>query len=184
MSRDMTETNKVSVRPAKTQVSLGICPVWSESSLSTWRNLGPLATQWADSEVSDQTGRVPRLIWVFAGCTLILLVLSCHNSNVLQDFRSHALWKWLCQNTKWARARQNQKNDLCSQQRHWSAWALPSLISLHCSLEKGLGPKLTLKCTAKTLIGRLGGCWGWSESSLEVILRLKCFWGETGNGAW
>ena len=26
-------TNKVTVRPAKTQISLGICPVWSESSL-------------------------------------------------------------------------------------------------------------------------------------------------------
>ena len=27
--------NKMSVRPAKTQISLGICPVWSESSLCT-----------------------------------------------------------------------------------------------------------------------------------------------------
>ena len=27
------KTNKVSVRPAKTQISLGIRPVWSESSL-------------------------------------------------------------------------------------------------------------------------------------------------------
>ena len=29
------KTNKVSVRPAKTQFSLGIHPVWSESSLCT-----------------------------------------------------------------------------------------------------------------------------------------------------
>ena len=29
------KTNKMSVCPAKTQVSLGICPVWSESSLCT-----------------------------------------------------------------------------------------------------------------------------------------------------
>ena len=70
------KTNKMSVRPAKTQISLGIRPVWSESSLSTWRNLGSLATLWARSEDSDQTGRVPRLIWIFAGHTLILLV--CH----------------------------------------------------------------------------------------------------------
>ena len=28
------KTNKVSARPAKTQISLGIRPVWSESSLS------------------------------------------------------------------------------------------------------------------------------------------------------
>ena len=47
MSRDMTKTNKMSVRPAKTQISLGIRPVWSESSLSAWRNLGSLATKWA-----------------------------------------------------------------------------------------------------------------------------------------
>ena len=38
------KTNKTSVRPAKTQISLGIRPVWSESSLSAWRKLGSLAT--------------------------------------------------------------------------------------------------------------------------------------------
>ena len=54
------KTNKVNERPAKTQ----ICPVWSESSLSAWRNLGSLATHWAHSKDSDQTGRMPRLIWV------------------------------------------------------------------------------------------------------------------------
>ena len=60
-SRD--KTNKVSVRPVKTQISLGIRPVWSESSLSAWRNLVPLATHWAHSIV-------------FAGCRATLLVLS------------------------------------------------------------------------------------------------------------
>ena len=44
------KTNKMSVRPANTQISLGIRPVWSESSLSAWRKLGFLATQWAHSE--------------------------------------------------------------------------------------------------------------------------------------
>ena len=42
-----------------------------------------LATHWAHSEVSDQTVRMPRLIWIFAGRTLILLVLSCRGSNVM-----------------------------------------------------------------------------------------------------
>ena len=56
------KTNKVSVRPAKTQISLGIRPVWSESSLSTWKKLGSLATYWAHREDSDQTGRMPWLI--------------------------------------------------------------------------------------------------------------------------
>ena len=76
------KTNKVNVCPAKTQISLGIRPVWSESSLSAWAKLGPLATHWAHSEDSDQTGRMPRLIWVFAGRTVTLLVLSCRGSNV------------------------------------------------------------------------------------------------------
>ena len=70
------KTNNVVVRPAKTQISLGIRPVWSGSSLSAWRNLGSLATHWAHSEDSDQTERMPRLIWVFAGRAVILLVLS------------------------------------------------------------------------------------------------------------
>ena len=39
-------------------------------------SLGSLATHWAHHEDSDQTGKIPRLIWVFAGCTVILLVLS------------------------------------------------------------------------------------------------------------
>ena len=47
-----------------------------QSSLSTWRNLGSLATHWVHSKDSDQTGRIPRLIWVFSGRTAILLVLT------------------------------------------------------------------------------------------------------------
>ena len=47
------KTNKMSVRPAKTQISLGIRPVCSESSLSAWRNLGSLATHWVDNKDSD-----------------------------------------------------------------------------------------------------------------------------------
>ena len=58
------------VRPAKTQISLGIRPVWSESSLSARRMIGSLASYWAQSEDLDQTGRMSRLIWVFAWRTL------------------------------------------------------------------------------------------------------------------
>ena len=63
------KTNKMTVRTAKTQISLGIRPVWSVSSLSTWRKLGSLAIHWAHSEDYDQTGRMHRLIWVVAGHT-------------------------------------------------------------------------------------------------------------------
>ena len=51
----------------KTQISLSIRPVWSESLLCTqWVAKGSVILQ-ADSEDSDQTGRMRRLIWVFAG---------------------------------------------------------------------------------------------------------------------
>ena len=42
----MTKPTKWHVRPAKTRIR----PVWSESSLSAWRKLGSLATNWAHSE--------------------------------------------------------------------------------------------------------------------------------------
>ena len=75
------KTNKMSVRPAKTQISRGIRPVWSESSLCAhWVAKDPRFRH-ADSEDSYQTGRMPRLIWVSAGRTLILLVLSCRGSD-------------------------------------------------------------------------------------------------------
>ena len=52
----------MSVRPAKTQISLGIHPVWSESSLGVqWVAKDPSFLH-ADTEDSDQTGRMPRLI--------------------------------------------------------------------------------------------------------------------------
>ena len=62
-------TTKWHVHPVKTQVSLGIHPVWLESLLSAWRNLGSLTTHWVNSEDADLTGWMPRLIWVFAGRT-------------------------------------------------------------------------------------------------------------------
>ena len=63
------KTNRMTVRPAKTQISLVFRPVWSESSLCGQRiAVGPSFLH-ADSEDSDQTGRMPRLIWVFAGHT-------------------------------------------------------------------------------------------------------------------
>ena len=80
------KTNKMSVRPAKTQISLGIRPVWSDSSLSAWRKLWSLATHWAHRENSDQTGRMPRLIWVFVGRKDILLVLSYRGSITIHNY--------------------------------------------------------------------------------------------------
>ena len=69
MSSLMTKPTKWSELPAKTQISLGIHAVWSEFSLSAWRNIGSWATHWVHSKDSDQTRQMPRLIWVFAGHT-------------------------------------------------------------------------------------------------------------------
>ena len=60
------KTNKMAVHPAKTQISLGIRPVWSECVRMKEPGVYPLIIQ-----------QMPRLIWVFAGRTLILLILSC-----------------------------------------------------------------------------------------------------------
>ena len=46
----MTKPAKLHVPPAKTQISLGISPVWSESSLYTQLNVGSLASHLAHSE--------------------------------------------------------------------------------------------------------------------------------------
>ena len=76
------KTNKMSVHPAKTQISLGIRPVWSESLLCTqWVAKYPSFLH-ADSKDSDQTGRMPKLICVYAGRTcqfvgFVMLWLIC-----------------------------------------------------------------------------------------------------------
>ena len=70
----------MSVRPAMTQISMGIAQSDQSSLCAQWVAKDPSFLH-ADSEDSDQTGRLPRLISVFAGRTLILLVLSCCGSN-------------------------------------------------------------------------------------------------------
>ena len=62
----MTKLTKWHVRPAKTHIKLCIRPVWSESSMSARSKRWSLAIRWAHSEDSDQTERMPMLIWVFA----------------------------------------------------------------------------------------------------------------------
>ena len=66
------------VRLAKTKISLGIRSVWSEPSLSAWRQMESLAILGEHSEDSDQAGGMPRLIWVFAGRTHSSFCWFCH----------------------------------------------------------------------------------------------------------
>ena len=74
LSRLAIKPTKWHVRPAKTHQP-GHPPSLIRVFLSAWRKHGSLATHWAQCEDSDQTGRMPRLIWVFARRTIILLVL-------------------------------------------------------------------------------------------------------------
>ena len=78
-SHDKTTTWHVC--PAKTQISLGIHPVWSESLLSAWRNL------WLSLERTAKTlirlGRCPGWSECSLGVQIILLVLSWGGSFVI-----------------------------------------------------------------------------------------------------
>ena len=110
------------------------------------------------------------------------------NYEYANSLQCHTQWflKWI-QYKNWATAWQNQQNDLCAQRGLKSAWASAQCDqSLRCPPEAKLGPKLPIERTSKTLI-RLGGCPGWSESSLgtQVILLVlslggsKCFFLES-----
>ena len=87
MGRNMRKHTWWYVHLTKTQISLRIRTVWSDSSLSTWRNFASLAIQTAPSEDSDQsahsrrlirifTGRILNLVWIFTGriCPKILFL--------------------------------------------------------------------------------------------------------------
>ena len=64
------KTNKMICEPSEDSDQPGHPrPGWSESSLSAqWVAKDPRFLN-ADSKDSNQTGRMPRLIWVFTGCT-------------------------------------------------------------------------------------------------------------------
>ena len=76
LSRLATKPTKWHVLPAKSQTSLGLHPVRSESSLSARRSIGSLAVYWVHGEDTVQTRDMPSLIWVFAGRTDHLF---CHD---------------------------------------------------------------------------------------------------------
>ena len=81
-----------------------------QSLLPTWRKLGSLATHWVHTKDSDQTGWMPRLIWVFAGCT--------------SHFVGFVV-RWLI----WDRAWQNLQNDSRSSKDSDQQWHSSSLLS-------------------------------------------------------
>ena len=115
------------------------CAPSEDSSLTAWWKLGPLATHWAHSEDSDQTGRVPRLIWDFAGriCRFVGFVMS----RLISVFLSFVFLSLspaelpfvipedleMC-DSKWAATWQNQQNDCASSEDSDQPGHPPSLI--------------------------------------------------------
>ena len=84
MSRDMTKPTKWLC----SQRRLG--SAWAstqsdQSSLRVWWVAKDPSFLHADSEDSDQIGQMPRLIWVFAGHILILVLWCCGSNNVNID---------------------------------------------------------------------------------------------------
>ena len=71
----MTKTTKWHVPPAKTQISLGIRPDWSESSLSARWKLGSLATHWMQAKPLIRLGGYLGWSESSLGVKAILLVL-------------------------------------------------------------------------------------------------------------
>ena len=121
LSHLITKPAKWHMRPAKTQISLGFRPVRSESSqCAQWVAEGPRFLH-ADSKGSDQTGRMPRLIWVFGGRTVLLLVLSWGGSFLLQTVKVQfrVPWSWRNKLTRVC----NNCNSVCI------FWTIPAVCS-------------------------------------------------------
>ena len=79
LSRLMTKPTKWHVRLVKTQISLGVRPVY-QSLLSAWRKLGSFTTHWTHSETPIRLGRCQGWSESWLGA-VILLLLSCGSSN-------------------------------------------------------------------------------------------------------
>ena len=96
-----------------------------------------LIYHWAHSEDSDQIGQMPKLIWVFAGRTLTLLVLSCRDSvvvtkgvcaphinnnilNIQPYIKKQQLYKFTMIKWQWSKKKNNIK---FKSEDHWSCIA-------------------------------------------------------------
>ena len=125
-SRDMTKPTKWLC--AQRRLRSAWASAQSNQSLrrmkKAWVLSYPLSEQ---QRLWSQTGRMPRLIWVFAGLILNLLVLSCRGSNIASRYVATPFIVNNRSITKWAASRQNQQNGMCAQRRLRSAWADQSL---------------------------------------------------------
>ena len=182
MRHSMTKPTEWHVHPAMTQISLGICSVWSVFAVRMKKHwvlsyplsaLRRLITWW-----------MYRLIWVLAGHTLFCFC--CVQAQI--EINQPLFWQIDLTNLQWQKRPlgvneplhdKTNKITFVHSEDSDQPGHLPSLISLRCPHEETLGPKLPIEWTAKTLI-RLGKCPGWSESSLGAqIILLVVSWGSS-----
>ena len=86
----MTKPITWHVRPAKTQISLGIHSVWSELAVGSVEALGPKLPREHTAKTLIRLGGCPGWSESSLGAQVMLLVLSCTGSNeVLKHFTGH-----------------------------------------------------------------------------------------------
>ena len=86
MSLRMTKPTKWPARPAKTQISLGIRPVWAVIAVRFMGSQGPKVPLCGRRRLWSGW-------WVFADAQVIVLVLSCRGSNnVVQTINDKICW--------------------------------------------------------------------------------------------
>ena len=93
------------VWPAKPQISLRICAVWSEPLLVAWVLYDCLATDWTPFGVSKLKRRLQRLVRVYTCQNAILLEITCRGSLSMrvEDSGQKLVWDLLpCWIPAWA----------------------------------------------------------------------------------
>ena len=80
MSRDMIFPTMWYVRPAKAQISLRICAVWSEPLLVAWIFYDCSATDRTSFRVSKLKRRLHMFVWVYSCQNATLFKISCRGS--------------------------------------------------------------------------------------------------------
>ena len=143
----MTKPTKWPVHPAKTLISLGICPVWSESSLCTQWVAKDSVFLHADSKDSDQSRWMPRLIWVFSGCKAYFVgfVMRWLNIFCLMVYGiAHGLNSQWWINAMWNDSKTSifvkntQKTPVMICHGSWNLWVVAGLVWLPLPLWRSL----------------------------------------------
>ena len=160
--------NKMTLRAVKTQISLGIRPVLSESSLCAQCAKDPSFLQSDSEDWSDWADL--SLHWAY-----MPFCWFCHETaNFCWSFLSHL-----------SRSITNQQNIRVPSEDTDQPGQPPSLIIIIVfRLKKPW--VLSYPVSAQRRLIRLGGCTGWSESSMDtqVILSVLCSAGSFDIVGW